>query len=238
MTGRFSKTEGREFRDRCRAAIEGQTLDQQLFDAWVVTHDRRRLNIKKGTISSTRARILNAEATSYAALLAALPQQCRIEAKVAETSGDVKELLVQSTATLDMTTDIKNVLVGLPLQNGTPKERAAAASTSIAILALARKEAKADEKKDIAAAKKEAAAAAKGKVAAEIAAAKKAAALEKKKAAALGKKKATAAAKNAAAAEKKAAAAVKKAAAAQERDVRDAIEGVSRPGSKKRARLD
>ena len=108
MTGRFSKTEGREFRDRCRAAIEGQTLSQELFDAWVETHDRRRLNIKKGTISSTRARILNAEATSYAALLAALPQQCRIEAKVAETSGDVKELLVQSTATLDMTTDIKS----------------------------------------------------------------------------------------------------------------------------------
>jgi hypothetical protein len=84
VTGRFSRSDGREFRDRCRAAIEAGTLDQQLFDAWGVAHDRRRVNIKKGTNSSTRDRILEAEATSYDALLAALPQQDRIETAVAQ----------------------------------------------------------------------------------------------------------------------------------------------------------
>jgi hypothetical protein len=94
VTGRFSRSDGRGFRDRCREAIGAERLDQQIFDAWVVAHDRRRVNIKKGTISSTRTRILEAEATAYAALLAALPQQCRIEAKVTETlavSSDTNE---------------------------------------------------------------------------------------------------------------------------------------------------
>ena len=114
MTGSFSRSEGREFRDRCRAAIEAGTLNQQLFDAWCAAHDLRRVNIKttgaRVTSSSTRARILEAEATSYAALLAALPQQCRIEAKVTETqavSSDtnmevklVREQLETATSTL------------------------------------------------------------------------------------------------------------------------------------------
>jgi hypothetical protein len=46
VTGRFSRYDGWVFRDRCREAIEAETLDQQLFDAWSVAHDRRRVNIK------------------------------------------------------------------------------------------------------------------------------------------------------------------------------------------------
>ena len=46
VTGRFRRYDGRVFRDRCREAIEAKTLDQHLFDAWSVAHDRRRGNIK------------------------------------------------------------------------------------------------------------------------------------------------------------------------------------------------
>ena len=91
VTGRFRRYDGWVFRDRCREAIEAKTLDQHLFDAWRVAHNRRRANIKtKGrwpTISSTRARIEQAEQQAYETLLAALPQQDRIEATVTQGLG-------------------------------------------------------------------------------------------------------------------------------------------------------
>ena len=95
VTGRFRRYDGRVFRDRCREAIEAKTLDQHLFDAWSVAHDRRRGNIKtKGrwpTISSTRARIEQTEQQAYETLLAALPQQDRIEATVTQGLGVATE---------------------------------------------------------------------------------------------------------------------------------------------------
>ena len=88
VTGRFSRYEGWVFRDRCRAAIAAETLDQQLFDVWSVAHDRRRVNIKttgaKVTNSSHRARIEQAEQQAYETLLAALPYEDRIEATVTQ----------------------------------------------------------------------------------------------------------------------------------------------------------
>ena len=162
------------------------------------------------TSAPSRARLEQAEQQSYDKLLAALSQEDRVEAKVTETAGDVKHILTQTDEIKGDVAAIKSVVQGVPLQTGTPQERIAAANTSIAILALARKGAKADEKKDAAVVKKEATAAAK-------------------KAAALAKKKAAAAAKKAAALAKKKAAAEER----QRQQVLEAVHSVSRRAPKR-----
>ena len=110
VTGRFRRYDGRVFRDRCREAIEAKTLDQHLFDAWSVAHDRRRGNIKtKGrwpTISSTRARIEQAEQQAYETLLAALPQQDRIEATVTQGLEWRRKVCVSAVTRTSAFTDL------------------------------------------------------------------------------------------------------------------------------------
>jgi hypothetical protein len=204
VLGRFrTKADSQQFRNQCRAAIAAATLDKRLFDTWCKANDARRVSIKttgtKVTSAPTRARLEQAEQQSYEKLLAALPQQDRIAATVMETGGDVKQLLVQSDVTIALATDIKDVLVGVPLQNGTPSERIAAANTSIAILVTAKRAARADAAAARALAKKEAKAAEnKDAAVARALARKEATAAAKKDAAttrASARKEATAAAK-------------------------------------------
>jgi hypothetical protein len=169
VTGRFRRFDGKVFRDLCRAAIAAETLDQQLFHVWSMAHDRRRGNIKtKGrwpTISSTRARIEQAEQQAYETLLAALPQPGRIEATVTQGLGVAKEGLRVGCDTNErirrlegLVADMHTVTVqGQTVSGSSPSVIATQTESAIVALKQQRKAAKEAMKAEVAKTKAEAA---------------------------------------------------------------------------------
>ena len=59
-------------------------MDANAVAAWEAAYKARTYNLKKGTLAETRANIIEKEAKTHDALLAALPQQDRIEATVTQ----------------------------------------------------------------------------------------------------------------------------------------------------------